>query len=135
MQVGRLIYELSGYETNYYSTPIISIDYPLYGGFDEASLTAVAKRDFQPLKQLYHGHENNLHNFPERDIPIIDTKRLAFRKGDIIEMTNRSIPICFGRNKRTGNIGQFSLYDVRNEIKDINYKLFSDFVLSFNRTS
>ena len=111
-QIGRLTYELSGYGTSYYSTPIIPIDNPIYGGLDGIAPPIVAKRDFIKL--------------------INNDTHLAFRKEDGIQVESCSVPICHGTNKRTGQKGDFSVYHVVNKNNDVNFKLFSDFALYFN---
>ena len=98
---------MSGYDTNYYSTPVVSVDW-LYGGFDEGNDLRIATRD----------NVNTSNN----------TQQLTFQKDDVIRFENYNVPSSTGRNLRTNELGKFSVFDVTEKLNPVDYKLFSDFI-------
>ena len=98
---------MSGYDTNYYSTPVVSVD-RLYGGFDTRNNLRIATRD----------HVNTSNN----------TQQLTFQKDDVIRFENYNVPSSTGRNLRTNELGKFSVFDVTEKLNPVDYKLFSDFI-------
>ena len=107
---------MSVYDTNYYSTPVVSVD-RLYGGFDEGNNLRIATRD----------HVNTSNNTQQ--------ELLTFQKDDVIRFENYNVPMSTGRNLRTNELGKFSVFDVTEKLNPVDYKLFSDFTVDDSEVS
>jgi len=105
--IGRLLYEMSGYDTNYFPSPVISVDMR-YGGFGRQRQIPpkVTKSDSKPTE---------------------DKSFLKFQKGDAIHFRGFEVPYSIGRNKRTMRVGKFSVFDVTDQLTPVNYTLCSDY--------
>lgn len=108
LQIGRLIYEMSGYGTDYYPSPVVSV-HGFYGGYDEGNSLRVATKDYVTNSTA--------------------SQQLSFRKGDILEFMGMDykVPVSEVKNVRTGETGDISVFDLKYDLTSVNFQLLSDF--------